>query len=94
VVFLHGFSGISPFGFITTAACPSKTFVPIYLSHSLKDLRGALICEVNEEALDSGIQGHHCADVEKGQKISFPFPHLPYLSYCCSMVIGCVALRD
>ena len=30
--------------------------------------------EVNEEALDSGIQGHHRADVVKSLESSSPFP--------------------
>jgi hypothetical protein len=50
--------------------------------------------EVNVEALDCGIQGHHGAEVEKGLEISCPFPQVPYLPYCCCTVIGRVALRD
>jgi hypothetical protein len=50
--------------------------------------------EVNEEAMDGVIQGHHRADVVKSLEISFPFPHLSSLPYCCCIVIGRVALRD
>jgi hypothetical protein len=50
--------------------------------------------EVNEEALDSAIQGHHRTDVVKSLEISFSFPHRTSLPFCCCMVIGCVALRD
>jgi hypothetical protein len=44
--------------------------------------------------MDSGIQGHHQADVEKGSRNFLPPPHRPSLPFCCCMVIGRVALRD
>jgi hypothetical protein len=50
--------------------------------------------DVNEEAMDSGIQVHHRTDVVKSLEISFSFPHCPSLPFCCCLVIGHVALRD
>jgi hypothetical protein len=51
--------------------------------------------EVNEEAVESGIQSHHRADDVKSLEISFSFPHRPSLPFCCCcMLIGRVAMLD